>query len=161
MVTDMTPMQLDEIRARELAIYMEEVAAAIDPKLHILIVHLYVEHLLERLLATKLKSTKVLFGKNGLGFDKKVLLVEALGGLTPQRLDSVRKLNALRNDCAHKFKYHPNAAELQVFGSTLGRSYAAIKRASGTDHNACMRLVCASLSGDLLRQVVDAENDAI
>lgn len=136
MTTKMTPGQLEEIRARELALYIEEVAAATDPKLHILIVHLYVEHLLERILSTKLKSTKALFGKNGLGFDKKVLLVEALGGLSPQRLDSIRKLNGLRNDCAHKFKYHPNAAELEEFGRTLGKPYAAIKSASGTDHNA-------------------------
>lgn len=160
MATTMTLAQHEEIKKREFAIYNAEVAVATDPKLHILIVHLYVEHLLERLLATKLKSTRALFGKNGFSFEKKVLLVEALGGLNAQRLDSVRKLNALRNACAHKFKYHPSAAELEEFGRTLGKPFAVIKTKNGSNQNACMREVCARLSGALLRIVVDAENDA-
>jgi hypothetical protein len=161
MTTTMTPAQLEETLEREFAIYKDEVAAASDPKLHILIVHLYVEHLLERYLATRLKTTKTLFGKNGLTFEKKALLVEALGGLTPQRIDSVRKLNALRNDCAHKFKYHPSATGLDEFGRTLGKPYTAIKAKYGSDHNGCMRYVCARLSGELLRLVVSAEHDVI
>jgi hypothetical protein len=148
----MTPAQHEEIKEREFAIYNEEVETATDPKLHILIVHLYVEHLLERLLATKLKSTRALFGKNGFGFEKKVLLVEALGALSVQRLDSVRKLNALRNDCAHRFKYHPSATELEEFGRPLGKPYAAIKAKNGSNHNKCMRQVCARLSGESIFQ---------
>ena len=148
-------------KERELILYKQEVESATDPKLHILIVHLYVEHLLERYLAVNLKTTKRLFGKNGLSFEKKLLIVEAMGGLTPQLIDSIRKLNALRNGCAHQFQYKPTDEDLEAFGWTLGKIYAEIKSKVGKDKDLCMRRVCRRLCGMLARAVVDAEQSKI
>ena len=154
----MTPEQISASNAKELALYKQEVSAAKDPKLHILIVHLYIEHLLERYLTAQLKTTKRLFGKNGLGFEKKLLMIEAMGGFSPQQIDSIRKLNALRNDCAHQFKYQPSNAELEAFGRTLGKAYSAIKLKAGDDQNKCMRSACAHLCGKLAKAVVTVEH---
>lgn len=85
----MTPEDFDVIRTREKSLYDAEVAVAVEPKLHILLVHLYIEHPLERLLTANLKSTKRLFGKNRLSFEKKLLIVEAIGTLKPQRIDGI------------------------------------------------------------------------
>ena len=154
----MSPEQLKEIREREFAIYKQEVSAAADPKLHILLVHLYVEHLLERYLSAKLKTTTGLVGKNGLTFEKKARLVASMGGLSAQRIDSVLKLNGLRNDCAHSFRYQPTVEELEAFGRTLGKAYTALKQQAGGNHNSCMRACCARLCGELLRIVVNVEH---
>lgn len=156
--TTMTPEQLEAIKKNEFATYKREVSSAIEPKLYILLVHLYIEHLLERFLAANLKKTDGLFGKNGLTFDKKVLLVEAMGGLHAQLVDGIKKLNAIRNNCAHTFKYNPTKDELDEFGHTLGKTYTDMKRKNENDHDRRMRTTCAHLCGKLLRAVVNAEH---
>jgi hypothetical protein len=155
----MTPKEVTSPYKQELALFMQEVSPAKDPKLFILFVHLYVEHLLERYLSAKLKKAKKLFGKNGLSFEKKLLLIEAMGGFPNQRIDSIRKLNFLRNDCAHRFKYQPTQAEIESFGRTLGKHYAKIQQKAGEDHNECMRQVCAYLCGILTKEILQAENN--
>lgn len=154
----MTPEQLESAREREFALYAAEVRIAKEPKLHILLVHLYIEHLLERLLATHLRNSKKLFGMNGLTFEKKALLAEALGSISAQRLDSVLKLNGLRNSCVHKFKYKPGENEVDEFARTLGKMYTTLKGRSEGDSVLLLFQACALLSGELLRITVDAEN---
>lgn len=155
----MTHEQREAIWKKEFAIYKSEVSSAIEPKLYILLVHLYIEHLLERFLTANLKKTDGLFGKNGLTFDKKVLLVEAMGGLNAQCLDGLKKLNVIRNNCAHTFKYNPTQGEIEEFGRTLGKTYTDMKQKKGNDPGRCMRDVCAHLCGRLLRAVIDAEHN--
>jgi hypothetical protein len=155
---EMTPKRTTSAHKQESALFKREVISAEDPKLFILLVHLYVEHLLERYLNAKLKTTKKLFGKNGLSFEKKLLLIEAMGGFTTQRIDSIRKLNSLRNDCVHRFKYQPTHAELESFGRTLGKHYAKIQQKVGKDHNKCMRQVCAYFCGVLTKEILQAKN---
>jgi hypothetical protein len=154
----MTPDQLKAIYKDEFSVYRREVSSALDAKLHILVVHLYVEHLLERLLSVNLKKTDHLFGKNGLSFEKKLLLVESMSSLNAQRIDGIRKLNTIRNDCVHKFMYNPTETELDEFGRTLGKPYADIKRKYGKNIDGRTRAACAFLCGQVLRTVVDAEH---
>ncbi len=54
----MTPKQVTSAYKQELALFMQEVSPAKDPKLFILFVHLYVEHLLERYISAKLKKLR-------------------------------------------------------------------------------------------------------
>lgn len=154
----MTPELLEAIRKDEFSVYKREVGSALEARLHILVVHLYIEHLLERLLSVNLKKTDRLFGKNGLSFEKKLLLVESMSALNAQRIDGIRKLNAIRNDCAHKFMYNPTKAELDEFGCTLGKPYAHLKRKYGNNIDGRTRAVCARLCGHVLRTVIDAEH---
>lgn len=77
----MSPDKLEILRKKEYAIYEQEVGKANDPKLYVLLAHLYIEHLLERYIDTKLKKTDCLCGKHGLTFEKKVCLAQSFGGL--------------------------------------------------------------------------------
>ena len=53
----MDPNRFARLKEQEFAIYDQEVGNANDPKLSVLLSHLYVEHLLERYLNTKLKAS--------------------------------------------------------------------------------------------------------
>jgi hypothetical protein len=155
----MTPAELEEIRKAEKVLFDQEVAVTQEPKLRLLLSHLYVEHLLERYIETKVKSTAGLFGRNGLTFEKKICLAQSLGGLPPQRVAAIRKLNDLRNSCVHKFKYQPGTEKIDDLSRTFGKSYKSMKaKASGNQD----RLLLASLDrlcGSLLRAVVEAEHE--
>ena len=155
-------MSLDELETllkKEYAIYEEEVAKANDPTLRVLLTHLYIEHLLERYIDTKLKKTDGLFGKHGLTFEKKVCLAQSFGELTAQRIDGIHKLNDLRNDCVHKFKHQPTEKQIDDFGRTFGKGYKETKRRCSEDQGSLLRAYCARLCGAVLRVVLVAEDD--
>ena len=151
--------ELEVLKEKDYAIYKQEVASAIEPKLHLLLAHLYIEHLLERYISTKLKTTNGLFGQNGLPFEKKVCLAQSFGGLNAQRIDGIRKLNDLRNDCVHKFKHQPTEKQIDDFGRTFGKWYGEIKIKYAQNQDALIRACCNRLAGAVLRVVLEAEND--
>lgn len=151
--------ELDILKEKDYAIYKEEVASAIEPKLHLLLAHLYIEHLLERYIGTKLETTNGLFGQNGLTFEKKVCLARSFEGLNAQRFDGIRKLNNLRNDCVHKFKHQPTEKQIDDLGRTFGASYEKIKSKHAKSQDSLLRAYCEFLCGAVLRVVRDAEND--
>lgn len=159
----MTPDELEILEKKEFALYTEEVGSAIEAKLHLVLAHLYIEHLLERYISTKLKTTGGLFGQYGLTFDKKVCLAESCGGLNPQSIAGVRRLNALRNDCVHKFKHQPTEKQIHDFGRSLGKAYQETiksQRARATDLS-LLRLFCARLCGAMLAAVLKAEHPRV
>ena len=49
--TRMTPDELEILKEQEFALYEAEVGSSIEAKLHIVLAHLYTEHLLERYIA--------------------------------------------------------------------------------------------------------------
>lgn len=150
----MTTAELDAFRKNERAIFDKEVAVAAEPKLLLLLSHLYVEHLLERYIKTKMKLTFGLFGSNGLTFEKKICLAQSLGGLTAQRVDGIRKLNALRNLCVHRFKYQVGANEINDLARTFGSGYRLMKAKAGENSDdllvASLHRLCGSLAGTVV-----------
>jgi hypothetical protein len=154
----MTPAELETIRKNEKAVFDQEVAVTEEPKLRLLLSHLYVEHLLERYIDTKVKSTIGLFGDNGLTFEKKVCLAQSLGGLPSQRVDGIRKLNALRNRCVHKFKYQAGAEQIDDLARTFGNAYKPMKAKASGNHDSLLLASLARLCGSLAFTVVEAEH---
>lgn len=151
--------ELEILKEKDYAIYKQEVASAIEPKLYLLLAHLYIEHLLERYIGTKLKTTDGLFGQNGLAFEKKICLAQSFGGLNAQRIDGIRKLNDLRNDCVHKFKHQPTEKQIDDLGRTFGKSCEKIKIKYAKNQDSLLRAYCDRLCGAVLRVVLEAEND--
>jgi hypothetical protein len=155
----MTPEQMLSVREKERQIFKAELPLDLDPKHYILMLHLYIEHLLERFITAKLKRTKGLLGKGGLGFEKKILLTQALGGLPGNLEDQVKKLNALRNNCAHQFRFKPSEAELDAYCRTFGKAYLERKKQYPKQPLIRFKLHSASLAGVLVRNVIDAEHE--
>ncbi|TRW90012.1 hypothetical protein [Candidatus Methylobacter oryzae] len=146
--------ELKEIEDREFAIYTNEVKVAKDPKLHVLLAHLYVEHLIERYLATRLQTTKGLFGKNGLTFEKKVRLLAAFGEMDTQVIDGMKKLNDMRNDCVHEFKWSIENDAVEEFGRILGKTYKDIfcKHPNQDERlSCCIDYFCGKVLGHVVK----------
>jgi hypothetical protein len=154
----MTPTELEETRKVEGTLFKNEVAVTEEPKLRLLLSHLYVEHLLERFIGSKLKSINGLFGHNGLTFEKKVCLAQSIGVLSDQRVDAIRTLNALRNSCVHEFRYQPVPSQIDKLARTFGRSYKPMKAKAGGNLNKLLFFSLDRLCGSLLRAVVEAEH---
>jgi hypothetical protein len=154
----MDPNQFARLKEQEFAIYDQEVGNANDPKLSVLLSHLYVEHLLERYLNTKLKASDGLFNKSGLTFENKLSLVQAFGEIDDQLADGIRKLNGLRNDCVHKFKHQPSQKQIDDFGRTFGKAYKEIKSKYPNDKHHCLGAFIARLCGEALTLALFAEH---
>lgn len=120
-------MGIEETRDKELSIFEKEIGKASDSIYGVLIAHLYIEHLLDRYLKTKVKTAVGLFGKDGLSFNNKLKLVKGFGELDPQLIDSISKLNSIRNNCAHLFGHQITNKEVEALGKTLGKNYKKIK----------------------------------
>ncbi len=110
----------------ELAIFEAEIGKASDSIYGTLIAHLYVEHLLDRYLITKIPHEAKLFGERGLSFANKLKLAKGFGEINPQLLDSLSKLNEIRNSCAHVFGHQISDKQVNDLGSTLGKDYKKI-----------------------------------
>lgn len=154
----MRPTQEEEEK-----LFEEEVtnAANSSPKLAILLSHLYVEHLLERLIKTHLQKTDDLFGQNGLSFARKLDLAAAFGSLPEDLINGIKKLNKIRNSCAHLFKYQPTQKEIEELGRTLGKGYTKIKSEYPDDNNYWLGAILPRLCGKLAAVVFLIEKERI
>lgn len=144
-------MGIDELRDKEIAIWEAEISKASDSIYGALISHLYVEHLLDRYLNSKLAKNAGLFGKNGLSFANKLKLAKALGEIDDPLIDSLRKLNDIRNDCAHVFGHEISKEAVEKYGRTLGKDYKRIIKEypdAGT-HGIANNMVCLRQSSML------------
>lgn len=157
----MNPEKLEALKKREQAIYKQEISRGNELKLRVLHDHLYIEHLLERYISTKLRTTDGLFGQNGLTFEKKLCLAKSFQGLNSESVDSIRKLNKLRNDLVHKFKHQPTEAEIDDFGRTFGKAYKEMKGSLVKERHSLLERFCDRLCGQMCCIVVDAENPPI
>ena len=63
--------------------------------------HALTEHYLDRLLALRLKNPDMVVEDGRFSYHHKRVLVAALGALPPSIIESLKRLTALRNKCAH------------------------------------------------------------
>ena len=152
-----TNMTITEQLYKELAIWEAEVSKASDSIYGVLISHLYVEHLLDRYLKSKLAKDAGLFGKNGLSFANKLKLAKALGEIDDQLLDSLRKLNDIRNHCAHVFGHKISKEAVETYGQTLGKDYKRIIKKYPDAGTHGIGPITSFVCGKLLSLVLNAE----
>lgn len=118
--------ELTELRDKEMAVFEAEIAKATDSVYGILISHLYIEHLLDRYIRTKIKRDDGLLGQSGLSFASKLKLIRSFGEFDKQLVDGISKLNGIRNNCAHEFGHEISDKDVEMLGRTLGKDYRRI-----------------------------------
>lgn len=95
-----------------------------DGSVHgVLISHLYFESYIDRYLKTKFINSGVITSSRGFSFSNKLKIVQAFGELEPQIFDALKKLNEIRNNCAHVLDHEISKKEVESFGRTLGKDY--------------------------------------
>ncbi|WP_022947328.1 hypothetical protein [Methylohalobius crimeensis] len=147
--------------AAEMAQFREHVTEAAnasgDQRLAVLLTHLYTEHLLERYLKAKLPKGERLLKDEFLMYQKKLDFAAALGELDNQLIDGLGKLNKLRNNCAHKFKYSMDSEELEKLGKTLGKEYSEFKEKYPNDEHGWLGATLPKIAERLATVVASAE----
>ena len=150
-------MSIIEQRDKEIAIWEVVVGKASDSIYGVLISHLYIEHLLDRYLKSKLARDAGLFGKNGFNLLEKFKLAKALGEIDDQLLDSISKLNEIRNDCVHAFGHEISKEAIEKYGRTLGKDYKRIIREYPDAGTHGIAPITWFVCGRLLSLVLNAE----
>jgi hypothetical protein len=150
-------MNIKEARDKEISIFEREIGKASDSIYGVLIAHLYIEHLLDRYLRTKLKTAVGLFGKGGLSFSNKLKLVRGFGELDPQLIGSISKLNSIRNNCAHLFGHQITDKEVEALGKTLGENYKSIKKTYPGAEVGAIAPIIWNVCGQVLHSTLQAE----
>ena len=150
-------MSLEKQLQDELAIFEAEIGKATDSIYGTLIAHLYVEHLLDRYLKTKIPHEAMLFGERGLSFTSKLKLVKGFGEFESQLLDSLSKLNSIRNDCAHVFGHQISDAKIESLGRTLGKDYKRILTEYPEAEIGAIAPIVWNICGRVLRATLEAE----
>ena len=123
----------------ELALVNEAILVEIDsvvsninnPMLLLLQTHLYVEHLIERLIISELPKGKGLIDKARLTFKQKVLVASSFDVIEADIISGVLKLNVVRNNLAHKFQHSVKYEDIEAIGFCLGPIYKDIQEESG------------------------------
>jgi len=143
---------IKETRDKELAAFEKEISKASDSIYGILICHLFIDHLLDRYIIASTEKDVGFTGKNGLSFANKVKLISAISNINPQLIDSLKKLNAIRNDCAHEFGHEIPKEKIEKLGYTLGKDYKRILK----EYTGIGKGVIAPISWNICGQMVHA-----
>jgi hypothetical protein len=122
--------------------------------------HLRVEQIIERILLASLERGDKLLDNAGLSFHQKLCIIEALNALDSRYVDALRKLNKLRNTCAHVNSSPINKQEIDKIGRCLGRTYTEILRDTpASDHlSSLIILLFAKIGSHMISRTLTVEH---
>ncbi|SFJ15402.1 hypothetical protein SAMN05216206_3551 [Pseudomonas guineae] len=135
--------KIQEIASNEVKELIEAFSSDQEEIIKVLQFHLHAEQLLERILLAKLERGDKLIEHAGLSFHQKLCIVEAFNILDPRYTDALRKVNKLRNNCAHIKAAKISKADIDLIGRCLGKTYSSIlKDNSAHAHILPVLLLC-------------------
>ena len=116
-----------EYYLRQIRDFEESVQKRGDLLLIALRFHLVAENLLERFIKAKLPGGKVLVEKARFTFAQKLAVADAFGVLEESLVTAIRRLNALRNMCAHEKAKEVCLRDLDPIGEPLGMELSSAR----------------------------------
>jgi hypothetical protein len=119
--------KLTEYVLRQIRDFEESVQKRGDLLIIVLRFHLVAENLLERFIKAKLPRGKVLAENARLTFAQKLAVADAFGVLEENLVTAIRRLNALRNMCAHEKGKEVRLRDLDLIGEPLGMELSSAK----------------------------------
>jgi hypothetical protein len=146
------------VKSEESKRYSQSIEKSADAVSRILLTHIYIENLLERYISSKLVKTDRLFGKEGLSFIQKINLSMSFDEIDNQIYDSIKKINSLRNDVAHKFGFDIEDSAIDTLGRTIGKSFSEIKKDELDSPEDILPRVLGHICGKMARIVSDSES---
>jgi hypothetical protein len=106
-------------------------------KFHVTSVHLWLEHLLALSLRVVIPNPEPLFGDRGVSFSLLIGLCEAHQIIDSPLAEALRKLNAIRNKCAHQLMFNPREQDWAALSAAVDR---VVPPDGGEDKDALRRL---------------------
>lgn len=131
----------DELAKVEFQKFKLAIGEEADPTMLVLRGHLFSENLLERLIRLKLPRGDIVVDAASFSYAQKLLIVEALEVVPDSIAASLRRLNKLRNQCAHDLGRAVMDADVVRIGSPLGKQFTAFHRGNKYDPISTLRSV--------------------
>lgn len=94
--------------------------------------HLFTEQTFGRIFATAFQNAESL-DKVRLSFAQKLAIVGGFGRVPGDAIECMRRVNALRNRCAHRHGYLISKSDIDNIGQSLGTTYRDLKQLHGAD----------------------------
>ena len=131
-----------------------------DPILLILRVHLYTEHLFERIISCKLPRGDRHLNDSNISYNQKLSLVSAFDYIPDEIIASLKQLNRIRNKCAHELHKEITIAEIDRIGRPFGSKYTKIRRENVVDDFTTLLNTFILLSSGVAAFTTFAEEEA-
>lgn len=118
--------------------------------------HLLAEYYLDTIIATNIPRGDIIVDYR-FQYSEKLIIVEALNVIPKEILDSLKKLNSVRNQCSHVLNYDISEDDIDKIGRPFGKRYAEHKAESGDNSRKLLECtlitLMASLSWQVQRQI--------
>jgi hypothetical protein len=134
-------------KAKEFEQLMQAIGDETDKTGLVLRSHLYAENLLERLIIAKLARGDKIIEHGNFTYHQKLTLVDSLDCLADRVVTCLRNLNKLRNQCAHELHKKITDGDVARLGSSLGKTFAAIRRETKFDEVEVLRRLISHICG--------------
>lgn len=148
----------DEAKEKEKAYFDRIFSTASDPMSALLKAHLLIEQYLERIIAAKLNKSVKLLKDGRLNFHQKLLLVDSFEIIDNKTYEAIKKLNEIRNDCAHQVEAELTLDVVEVLGNTLRPWFTDLKKNSPGDQNEWLSRILPRIAGKVAGYAHFAEN---
>jgi hypothetical protein len=146
---------LPELLDRDSRALADTLTAGDDPALGPLLrFHLLAEQLFHRLFLSSFRHAKNL---ENFRFAQKLSVVTALGIVPDQAIEGMRRVNALRNRCAHVHAHRIDVLDLDRIGECMGSAYHQFKALHGDDLKVLTIWTLSKLYEPFLTAVLTAE----
>jgi hypothetical protein len=102
--------------------FQKNVPASSDPINMILRCHLLAEVYLDKVILFSITRGDIIVDSR-FQFSEKLTIVEALDIFSKDVIDSLKRLNSIRNSCSHELDYRISEREVDKIGAPLGNTY--------------------------------------
>lgn len=127
------PEDFEEKRQQNYRKYREAVKSELDPVMVILRTHLFSENLLEEIIMLRLPRGDRIMESANLTYNQKLVLVNSFDRLSDNIYCSLKNLNKIRNECAHRLDKSITDSDVTRIGSSLGKEFTNIKKNYSND----------------------------
>ncbi len=137
---------------------MKEIFSEIvDPTLLVLRVHLYTEHLMERIIIASLPRGDRLIEKGRFTYSQKISLISSLDTIEDSFISGLINLNKIRNSCSHERQKKITSADIDFLGRSFSKEYIQIKKETKNEY-LCLCSTLGWLCGGLIHSANKAES---
>jgi hypothetical protein len=140
----------------------DELVSALSKKgkeetLLVLQFHLYTENMFERIILASIPRGDLLLDNAGLTYHQKLCLVNALEVIEDRYVQSLRKLNKVRNECSHERDKEILLADIELIGRPLGKLFSKLKHEIGDNLKELSITTFARIGAKLIGAIVKLE----
>lgn len=119
--------------------------------------HLYTENIFERIILSSIPRGDLLIDNAGLSYHQKLCLVNALDVIEDRYIQSLKKLNKVRNECSHERDKEILLPEIELIGRPLGKLFSKLKHETGNNLKDLSIKTFSKIGVKLIRAVVKCE----